>query len=237
MKLSEELVVVPCGDGSEVPCSIWSTTDHPSGVVLLGHGIGVDRYHTTVRVPVEVLANEHDAAVVVPEIPLHGVRDEFPHDPSGIIDRWQAFWVRGGVSRLCVELESLLRHCEQSYETLPVVYFGLSLGTQYGIPFLAQGKRIRAAALGLFGSHPPPRTPVMNRFAPEVSCPIYFVRQLDDEVHSAESTLHLYSTLGSADKILDSSPGGHTETSMASVRKACAFLASRGGFVGARRGL
>lgn len=139
----------------------------------------------------------------------------------------------GGATSICAELQRLRRYCGESFGTLPVAYFGLSLGTQYGLPFLAQAPEVRSAALGLFGSHPPPRTPLMNRHAPAVSCPVYFIQKLDDEIHSAESTAHLFSTLGSKDKVLDSTPGTHSETSMVSLRRACAFLVHRGQFAAA----
>lgn len=226
--LSEEQVLVPFESGPGIPCSIWSAARSPRGIVLLGHGLGVDRDHETVRVPARVSALDHEAVVVVPEIPLHGVRDAHPRDPSGIVDRWQSFWAGGGATTLTAELGCVLRFARASYGPLPVSYFGLSLGTQYGIPFLAREPEVCAAVLGLFGSRPPPRSPLMNRDAPAVRCPVYFVQKLDDELHGADSTTHLYQRLGAAEKVLDATPGGHAETSMASVRKACAFLA-RGG--------
>lgn len=232
MNVREQQMDLP-GEGVEpVPCSIWSITDQPGGVVLLGHGLGVDRFDATVRRPVEVLTREYGAAVVVPEIPLHGVRDPMPDDPAGIVDRWQAFWAAGGATVIRGEFERLIDYCDEAFGSMPLAYFGLSLGTQYGIPFLAQTTRIRSAVLGLFGSDEPPRTPVMNRYAPAVRCPVYFVQKLDDEIHPADSTAHLFETLGANTKVLDASSGAHAEVTMASVRNACAFLAHHGGFGG-----
>jgi len=226
MTIPERQIEVTCEGPASIPCSIWSATDAPRGVVLIGHGLGVDRYHSTVRRPMEILALEHQAAVVVPEIPLHGVRAELPFDTPAIVDRWHQFWISGGIESIRGELQQVTKYCEGIFKALPVTYFGASLGTQYGIPFLAQTESIRSAVLGLFGSHPPPRTPVMNRFAPAVRCPVYFIQKLDDEIHSAESTTHLFSSLGAADKVLDSTHGGHSEVSIESVRRACAFLMS-----------
>jgi predicted alpha/beta hydrolase len=224
MRLTEDRIAVPADDQSEIPCSIWAATATPRGLVLLGHGLGVDRYDRTVLVPAEVLAVEHEAAVLVPEIPLHGVRDAFPNDPAGVVSRWQGFWASGGSAIICAELRAMLRWAEDAFADLPVAYFGLSLGTQYGLPFLSQTPEVRSAVLGLFGSQPLPKTPLMNRHAPAVRCPVYFVQKLDDELHSVSSSNHLFSTLGSAKKILDSTPGAHRETSMATLRRACRFL-------------
>lgn len=107
----------------------------------------------------------------------------------------------------------------------PVGYFGLSLGTQYGIPFVAEQPDIRAACFGLFGSQPAPKTPVMNHYAPRVSCPAFFVQQLDDEIHPVATTTHLYDSLGSADKVLSASPGLHAELPAETFRLAVNFVA------------
>jgi len=230
MTISERQIDVPYLDHRNIPCSVWSASDSPRGVVLLGHGLGVDRSHETVVHPMEILVTEHQAAVVVPEIPLHGVRAELPYDTPEIVDRWQHFWVSGGVELICSELQRLTSFCGEYFDDLPVAYFGASLGTQYGIPFLAQTGDIKSAVLGLFGSYPPPKTPVMNRFAPAVRCPIYFIQKLDDEIHPAESTAHLFSTLGATEKILDSTSGRHVEVSEETIRNACDFLARNSQF-------
>lgn len=225
MELRELRIDVPWGSQAPIPCSIWSASDNPRGVVLVGHGLGVDRYDITVRRPVDLLTMDHDAVVVVPEIPLHGVRDAFADDPLGIVDRWQEFWVSGGADVMAKEFLRVTERCRELYGALPIAYFGVSLGTQYGVAFLAQSSDVQAAVLGLFGSHPAPKTPVMNRFAPRVRCPVYFIQKLDDEIHSAASTTHLFASLGCEHKVLDSTRGRHTDTSLATLRNSCAFLA------------
>jgi hypothetical protein len=69
----------------------------------------------------------------------------------------------------------------------------------------------------------------MNRYAPQVRCPVYFIQKLSDEIHPAETSSHLYSILGAAEKILDSTPGAHVEVSAQSFRNACDFLARQVG--------
>ena len=230
MTISEQQIDIPFPGHNAIPCSMWSSTDKPNGVVLLGHGLGVDRFDSTVRRPVEILAQEHNAMVVVPEIPLHGDRADLPYNTPDIVERWQQFWVSGGIDLICQELNRVATFCEELFGQLPIAYFGLSLGTQYGIPFLAQSQNIRSAALGLFGSKPAPKTPVMNKYAPAIRCPVYFVQKLDDEIHPAATTTHLYSILGSSEKFLDSTSGKHRETSIKSIREACKFMCKEGNF-------
>jgi len=230
MNIFEKQVDVPNLDHPNIPCSIWAATESPRGVVLIGHGLGVDRFHGTVVRPLEILVKEYRAAVVVPEIPLHGVRAELPFDTPEIVDRWQRFWVSGGAELICRELQRLTSFCGAYFDDLPVAYYGVSLGTQYGIPFLALARNIKSAVLGLFGSRPPPKTPVMNRFAPAVRCPIYFIQKLDDEIHPAETSTHLFYILGPSEKVLDTTRGRHGEVSEKTMRSACEFLVRQGRF-------
>lgn len=227
MSFTEQLIEVPHEGFPDIPCSVWADTNEPDFVVLMGHGLGVDRYHASVLKPTEILTREHQAAVVVPEIPLHGARDGSPGNQMHIVERWQKYWANGGAQQICAEFIRVTDYCRSSFgSTVPVAYFGLSLGTQYGIVFLSEVQQIAAAVLGLFGSYPRPRTRVMNERAPRVTCPVYFIQKVDDEIHGSESTTHLFSTLGASEKVLDSTHGGHTEISDKCIRDACKFLTS-----------
>ena len=155
------------------------------------------------------------------------VRDYPPGNQLHIVERWQTYWTNRGAQQICAELLRVTDWCRGSFgSTVPIAYFGLSLGTQYGIVFLSEVQRMAAAVLGLFGSYPRPRTRVMNERAPRVTCPVYFIQKLDDEIHCSESTAHLFSTLGAPQKVLDSSHGSHTEVSDKCIRDACKFLTS-----------
>ena len=81
--------------------------------------------------------------------------------------------------------------------------------------------------MSLFGCEPPPKSAIMNACAPRVLCPVYFVQKQDDELHPRESSDRLYASLGSAEKVLDSSPGRHAAVSPETIARACEFLAER----------
>lgn len=222
--MREETLTLPGVGAGDVPVSIWVPSGRARGVVLLGHGLGVDRYHDSVQKPTHLLTSAHQLAVIASDLPLHGVRKVDVSDPKDIVARWQAFWADGGVWVLQQEWTAILGCGQRRFPKLPCAYFGVSLGTQYGIVFLAATLNITAAVLGLFGSHPPPLTPVMNLYAPRVRCPVYFIQKQDDEIHPLETSKHLFSILGSATKTLDSSPGGHSAVSRTSLESACAFI-------------
>jgi fermentation-respiration switch protein FrsA (DUF1100 family) len=103
-----------------------------------------------------------------------------------------------------------------------VAYWGLSLGTQYGLAFLAHESTVRAAVLGLFGAGP-----VVSRYAARVRCPVLFLLQEQDELHPRDSVEALYVQLASEEKRLVSSPGAHAAVPVDVVRVAVEFIARK----------
>ena len=224
--MREEIFVLPGVGAGDIPISLWTPTATPRGFVLVGHGLGVNRQHDSIQRVVRALTDVHELAVIAPDLPLHGRRNGHPIDPPELVARWQTFWADGGVRLLEKEWREIHAFGRDRFAELPCAYFGLSLGTQYGVVFLATAPSITSAVLGLFGSRPPPLTPVMNSFAPRVRCPVYFIQKQHDEIHPLETTDHLFSILGTADKVLDSSPGLHGEVSGITLKSACTFIST-----------
>jgi dienelactone hydrolase len=85
----------------------------------------------------------------------------------------------------------------------PVGYWGVSLGCALGIPFVAAEPRVRAAVLGLQGS------PVLAGTAAQITVPVQFLVQWDDERMPRAQSLALFDAIGSAEKTLHANPGKH----------------------------
>ena len=224
--MNEEELELRAEGESPVPVSLWTGDSQARGVVLLGHGLGVDRTHATVRVPAEQLV-ERGLAVVAPDLPGHGVRRGAARDPAEVVDAWQSYWTSGGPAALRDEWLRILAFARQRFPSARVGYFGLSLGTQYGVVFLANAPQVAAAVLGLFGAEPAPKSAIMHACAPRVRCPVYFVQKQSDELHPCERTDHLFSLLGSSEKEMHSSPGRHADVTPEECARACGFLAGR----------
>jgi hypothetical protein len=90
-------------------------------------------------------------------------------------------------------------------------YWGLSMGTAIGLPFVAGEPRIQAAVLGLFGGldRSGATASAFTEAAGRLSVPVLFVFQWDDELMSREAGLALFDAIGSTDKSMHINPGGH----------------------------
>jgi dienelactone hydrolase len=93
----------------------------------------------------------------------------------------------------------------------PFGYWGVSMGTAIGLPFVASEPRISAAVFGLAG--------VGNRWdgdrfaerARSLKVPVLFLFQWDDELMEREHGMALFDAIGSAEKTMHVNPGGHIE--------------------------
>jgi dienelactone hydrolase len=108
----------------------------------------------------------------------------------------------------------------------PVGYWGLSMGTIFGLPLVAAEPRIRAAVLGLMGAVGP-SAGRLERDAARVLCPVLFLMQWDDELAPRESALALFGALGARDKRLHAHPGPHTAVPAEEFLASQEFLARR----------
>lgn len=212
------------GELSVIPLSVFRPDAAPRAVVLVGHGLGADRSHSSVRLPAEILVERFGLAVVAPDLPRHGARKEGGADPS---EAWQTFWSSGGPAALRDEWLRILGFARERFAGARAGYYGLALATHYGIVFLANAPQLGAAVLGLCGAEPEPKSAILHACAPRVRCPVHFLQKQDDELQPRVATDRLYAELGSPEKSLDSSPGRHADVTPESVARACAFLAKQ----------
>jgi len=206
--------------GAELFCTLWLPGGELKGCVLMGHGLGVHREHATNRFAVDALLR-HGLAVLAMDAPLHGERQPRPFAPREWVNAWQKYWSERGYKELHTEWIALADYAAERFD-VPLGYWGLSLATQYGVPFLAREPRIKACVLGLHGGGR-----VLAHYAPLITQPVYFIEQQDDEMHPKESTQALFDHLGSETKVLDSNPGEHSSVPATAIAKAAQFLADR----------
>jgi pimeloyl-ACP methyl ester carboxylesterase len=119
-------------------------------------------------------------------------------------------WV-GRTTRGVAEWRALLDDLDAAGHAGPYGYWGVSMGTAIGLPFVAVEPRVRAAVLGLAGLGGRPGAGDFEQAARALQIPVLFLFQWDDELMTRESGLALFDAMGSADKTMHINPGGHVQ--------------------------
>jgi dienelactone hydrolase len=161
--------------------------------------------------------------------PVHGARGpvEDATHPA-----YRAMWQRQDVVHSMIEdwrvtLDALSQL--DAVDGSRVGYWGVSMGTMFGLPYVASEPRVRAAVLGKAGMSGPSvvRSGIDKHFevfAPKVLVPVLFVMQWDDERFERAGQLELFDRLGSPDKRLHAYPGLHIDNGPEAFEVQAAFL-------------
>jgi dienelactone hydrolase len=210
--------------GERVPGVLWTPADAvgPRPLVLMGHGGSqhkrVDTHQARARHYVRALG----FAVAAIDAPDHGdrvtpeqaaefarsVRERIAqgHPMTEDFVRRMAERARQAVAEWRATLDAL-----QELDVIgtggPVGYWGVSMGTGIGVPFVAAEPRITAAVFGLSGLHP--SATEMAEAARRITVPVEFVFQWDDEIATRAAGIALFDAFGSTEKTMHVNPGGH----------------------------
>jgi dienelactone hydrolase len=233
-----ERAVTIAGPREPVPGVLWTPEDADGSrpLVLIGHGGSQHKRSPNVTALARRLVRHHGFAAAAIDLPGHG--DRTPPDERRMSLRERQMRLRerhiadGGhqvASARAVEdwratLDALSARDEIGAG--PVGYWGVSMGTRFGVPLVACEPRIEAAVLGLFGWAPGPRLAGYDDLARQVCVPLLFLVQWDDELARRPYALALYDLFGSRTKTLHANPGRHVEIPAAEYAASEAFLAA-----------
>jgi dienelactone hydrolase len=224
-------------DSRIVPGMLWTPegASGPRPLVLIGHGAGTSKSEPYVMALARRFVRHHAYAAAAIDGPVHGDRRS---DGGGFDISFAEFgqaWANhpGLIDETIADWTATL----DGLEALPDVgaagvgYWGLSMGTILGLPFVAAEPRVKAAVLGLMG-----RTgPTKQRHAEDaarVRVPILFLVQWDDELFARDRAFELFDDLATTDKRLHAGTGKHSEISPAEFEDTERFLATHLGSVG-----
>ncbi|MEV0069564.1 alpha/beta hydrolase [Amycolatopsis sp. NPDC050768] len=201
----------------DVPGVLWTPTAGPGPLVLLGHGGGNHKKHPamTGRGGLLIAAG---FSVAVLDAPGHGDRPRTEADEREVAVMQQAMATGEPVgpiveryngdiaARAVPEWQAALDALQALPEIHgPVGYWGINMGTAIGVPLIAVEPRITAAALGQFW----PSTLV--DLAKQITIPIEFAMQWDDEHIPREGALALFDAFASPEKTLHANAGKHKQ--------------------------
>jgi dienelactone hydrolase len=218
-------------DGHGVPGVVW----HPpqprasSPLVLLGHGGSGHKRSAKMLRMARIFAGEYGWWAAAIDGPAHGARGGVQDSNDAV---YRQMWQRPGVVQAMVDdwratLDALC--ALQEIDAARVGYWGVSMGTMFGIPLVASEPRIRAAVLGKAGMRGPSvvRSGIDAHFevhAPKVSIPLLFGMQWHDERFDRDGQLELFDMLASPDKRLHAYPGPHAQEGPEAFEVTAAFL-------------
>jgi len=223
--------VVTRGDRS-IPGVLWTAADddQPRPVVLLGHGASGSKREDYIVALARGLVRHQGLSAFAIDGPVHGDRRTDGGAVAGLpfadfAQRWSSD--PGLIDDMVGDWRAALDDVQKLPEVTegPCGYWGLSMGTIFGLPVVAAEPRVAVAVLGLMGI----AGPTKDRFAidaPAVACPLLFLVQWHDELFPRALAFALFEALGSTDKRMHVSPGMHAEVPAEEFEASSKILAS-----------
>ncbi|MEM9620247.1 MAG: hypothetical protein AAF993_01270 [Pseudomonadota bacterium] len=202
-------------------------------MVLLGHGASGDRYQAPIPHLCKRLVSESGFVCLALDGPVHGLRQVGPGGRVAFAEEMQRDgWIDDMVTDWHDAFHALT--ADGSLGQGPLGYFGLSMGTLFGVPLLASKLASKlaseltfsAAVIGLCGVSGAAQS-VGQRLAQDaghINCPLLFLMQLEDELFPRDGYLALFDALAAEDKRLHANPGLHPEVPAEEVAASCHFL-------------
>jgi dienelactone hydrolase len=208
-----------------VPGVLWTPEGAEGGgpLVLLGHGAWLEKRTAYLVSLARRLVRHHGISAASIDLPGHGAR--MPDDGTSDV---RSMWVKPEITDQAVTEWAAVLSALDEAEGLGQAglgYFGLSMGTLLGLPFVASEPRVQVAVLGLAGL----TAPMADRLragAARVACPVLFLLQWHDELFPRQGVLDLFDAIGSRDKRLHANPGRHVQVPREEFDAAEALLAS-----------
>jgi dienelactone hydrolase len=193
-------------------------------LVCFGHGASGDRYQLPIPWLAKRLVADHGFSGLSIDGPVHGRRKVGDGGRQALWAEWQR---EGSIEDMVADWRLALDYAQSLPEvgTGPVGYWGLSMGTIFGAPLVAEEPRITVAVLGLMGiTGPAHYKPRVSGAAGRITCPVLFLMQLEDELFPRADCLALFDALASGDKRLHANPGRHPAVPVEEMHHSVDFL-------------
>ncbi len=215
-------------DKRDLTGALWLPESNNSSNTLMcfGHGASGDRYQAPICYLAGRFVKEAGIPVLSLDGPVHGLRKKGDGGRGAFLPEFRR--------DECLDDMTDDWTCAIDFvQGLPevgkgnIAYFGLSMGSIFGIPLVAFRDDVTVATLGLFGIQPDfPHADVFLEAAARIECPLLFLMQLEDEIFERDGYLKIFDTFSSSDKRIHANPGLHPEIPAEEVDFAFDFLTS-----------
>lgn len=218
--------------GQAIPGVLWqpAAIRERRPLVLMGHGGTGHKRNERMNMLGRLFAGEYGWSAAAIDGPAHGARGP-ADDPER--SNYRLMWQRPNIVQSMIDdwrvtLDALCG--QEQVDTGRVGYWGVSMGTMFGLPFVASEKRVRVAVLGKAGMTGASvvRSGIdvhFKQYAPHMHVPLLFTMQWDDERFERSGQLALFDQLASKDKRLHAYPGEHSDNGPEAFIAQAAFLA------------
>jgi dienelactone hydrolase len=216
--------------GERVPGVLWAPDGArgPRPLILMGHGGSQHKKIGTLAARARQYAQRLGYATLAIDAPGHG--DRVSREQAAKLAEEVGARVRGQAgTNPGMSAEMMKTMAERTQRAIPewkaaldvvqtldfigstgpVGYWGVSMGTAIGVPFVASEPRIKCAVFGLAGLRP--GQTAFENAAKAIGIPVEFVFQWEDAVAPRENGIALFDAFGSKEKTMHINPGGHVE--------------------------
>ena len=217
--------------GRKVPAVLWTpfADGAPRPLVLVGHGGSGHKLSDLVLDIAKPMLERHKIAVAAIDGPVHGERRAVFDAGIGVRQEFRDLWSSGeSVDPMIADWRALIDRLQghPGVDGGSIAWYGISMGTAYGLPLVAAEPRIRAAVLGMWGTSRQP-SERLSFDAQKIDVPVLFQRQAEDPFFSVAGQEELFGQLASNCKRLTVHPGKHNDPTGVQLEEAVTFLASQ----------
>ena len=209
--VTREFVVL--SGGRQVPAMLWTPRDAAGRrpIVLMGHGGSQHKNDPGIADLAGRFVRNHGFTAAAIDGPIHGARRQDGMSGPAVQAEFRAMWEQDpridpmvADWRATIDVLAAL----DEIDAAAIGWYGVSMGTAYGLPLAAVEPRIKVALLGMWGTNFPNSQRLIEG-APKVRCPALFQMKWSDKFFTREGQFDLFDRLGSEQKWLKVYLGTH----------------------------